>query len=290
MKSTARAWLLLIALSLTWGSSFILMKRGLDVFSSNEVAAIRISLAFIFLAPLLFKYPTLDFKKYGIGVLLMGVFGNLLPAFLFTMAETRISSSLTGMLNALTPLFTSLIGALWLRVRPGPLQVAGVLTGLLAAVSLLYFDRNNGPSANGLYGLLVVAATISYALSVNAIRKYLADLNPVQATVWAFTFIGPVCLIYLLGFSGFTQRLMVHPKAFASLGYLAILAIAGTALAVIFFNVLIKEAGAVFASTCTYLIPVVAISWGLVDYELVNGWQICSMIVVILSVYLINRR
>jgi drug/metabolite transporter (DMT)-like permease len=290
MNSKTLSWTLLIVLSLVWGSSFILMKRGLDAFSSDEVGAIRISIAFIFLSPLLFKYYRIDLGKYGPGLLLMGVFGNLIPAFLFTKAETEISSGLTGMLNALTPLFTILIGAVWLKSKPSGAQTAGIVVGLIAAVCLMLFDRNNTSSKNALYGLLVVGATLSYALSVNGIRRFLHDLHPVQATVWAFTFIGPVCLVYLFGFTRFTEHLKSSPQAVPALGYLSVLAIAGTALAVIFFNVLIKLAGAVFASTCTYLIPVVAIGWGLMDYELINWVQLLSIVVIILSVYLINRR
>jgi drug/metabolite transporter (DMT)-like permease len=219
----------------------------------------------------------------------MGVFGNLIPAFLFTKAETEISSSLTGMLNALTPLFTIIIGMVWLKLKPTGTQISGLIVGFIAAVALMYFDSNNAPSKNATYGLLVVAATFCYAISVTGIKKYLSDLNSVKATVWAFSFTGPVSIIYLFAFSDFTTHVK-GPEAGSSLGYICILAIVGSALSVIIYNYLIKQAGAVFASTCTYLIPVVAIGWGLVDYELINWVQVMSIIVIIFSVYLINRR
>jgi len=262
----------------------------MDAFSSDEVAALRIAIAFVFLSPLLIKHYQIDFKKYWKGLVIMGFFGNFFPAFLFTKAETEISSSLTGMLNALTPLFTVLIGIIWLKIKPKTIQSIGLIIGLFAAVTLMYFDSNNLPSKNAQFGLLVVLATVSYAFSVNGIRKYLNDINPIKATVWAFTLSGPVALTYLFGFSDFTSHFNSHPDAIASLGYVSILAIVGTALSVIAFNVLIREAGAVFASTCTYLIPIVAIGWGLIDYEIVNAIQLCSILVIILSVYLINRR
>ncbi len=290
MQNKKLAWSLLIILSLVWGSSFILMKRGLEAFSSDEVAALRISIAFLFLSPLLIKYFKIDFKKYWRGLILMGVFGNLIPAFLFTKAETEISSSLTGMLNALTPLFTIAIGVVWLKINPTKKQTIGILIGLVAAVSLMYFDSNNEPSKNALFGLLVVGATFSYAISVNGIRKYLSDLNSVRATIWAFSIIGPIALIYLFAVSDFTFHLSENANALKSLGYISILAIIGTALSVILFNMLIKQAGAVFASTCTYLIPIVAIGWGLFDGEMVNFIQVASILAIILSVYLLNRR
>lgn len=290
MQNKKLAWTILIVLSVVWGSSFILMKRGLEAFSSDEVAALRISIAFIFLSPLLIRHYKIDLKKYSFGLMLMGVFGNLIPAFLFTKAETEISSSLTGMLNALTPLFTVIIGIFWLKLKPSGTQISGIIVGFISAVALMLFDSNNEPSKNALYGLLVVAATVCYAISVNGIKKYLGGLNSITATVWAFTFTGPVALVYLFGFTNFTQHLANNPLAGQSLAYIGILGIVGTALSVIIFNILIKQAGAVFASTCTYLIPVVAIGWGLMDYEIVNWIQVMSIIVIIFSVYLINRR
>lgn len=290
MKTGRLAWFILILLSIVWGSSFILMKRGLKAYSSDEVAALRISIAFVVLSPLLIKHYKIDFKKYWKGLILMGVFGNLIPAFLFTKAETEISSSLTGMLNALTPLFTILLGMIWFKMKPSGTQIAGIIIGLIAAVALLYFDLNNAPSKNALYGLLVVVATICYAISVNGIRQYLYDLNSIKATVWAFTITGPVSLVYLFGFSDFTTHFQTSEFALSSLVYISVLAIVGTAISVILYNILIKQAGAIFASTCTYLIPVVAIGWGLMDYEIINAIQFFSIIIIILSVYLINRR
>jgi len=290
MHSKTLSWLILLLLALVWGSSFILMKRGLDAYSSDEVAALRISIAFLFLLPLQLKHYRIDLKKYFTGLILMGVFGNLIPAFLFTKAETGISSSLAGMLNALTPLFTILVALLWLKVKPRPNQVSGIIIGFIAAACLMIFDSNKSVSQHIAYSFLAIVATICYAISVNGIKRYLSDLNPVTATVWAFSFTGPVALIYLFGFTNFTTHLAQSPAALSSLGYVSILAIVGTALSVILYNVLIRASGAVFASSCTYLIPVVAVLWGLFDGEAVNMKQILSIMVIILSVYLINRK
>ncbi len=289
MQNKKLAWSLLIILSLVWGSSFILMKRGLDAFSSDEVAALRISIAFLFLVPFLIKYYKIDLKKYLPGLILMGVFGNLLPAFLFTKAETQISSSLTGMLNALTPLFTVLVGLVWLKIKPKAMQIVGIIIGFIGAACLMIFDTDGGSSKNIIYSLLVVAATFFYAISVCGIKKYLGDINSITATVWAFCITGPISLIYLFGFSDFTVHVSTSPMAITSLGYISILAIVGSALSVIAYNILIKNSGTVFAASCTYLIPVVAICWGLFDGETVNFYQVFSIIVIILSVYLINR-
>ncbi len=220
----------------------------------------------------------------------MGVFGNLIPAFLFTLAETQISSSLAGMLNALTPLFTIMVGQVWLKIKPSKQQVYGIIVGLISAVFLMLFERGDNIFRNIQFSLLLVAATLCYAISVNGIRQFLSGLNPVAATVWAFSFTGPMALIYLFGFTDFTHHLASEPKALTSLGYVSILAIVGTALSVILYNVLIRNSGVVFAASCTYLIPVVAVCWGIMDGENVNLMQILSIGAIILSVYLINRK
>lgn len=290
MNSKTLSWFILILLAIVWGSSFILMKRGLDAYSSDEVAALRISIAFLFLLPLQLKHYKIDLKKYLPGILIMGFFGNFIPAFLFTLAETQISSSLTGMLNALTPLLTILVGLAWLKIKPSSKQVVGIIVGFISAILLMVFENGEDKFKNAIYSLVVLVATLCYAISINGIRKYLGTLNSVTATVWAFTFTGPIALMYLFGFTDFTAHLSSQPLALPSLGYIGILAIVGTALSVILYNVLIKKAGVVFASSCTYLIPIVAVCWGLFDGESVNPAQILAIIAIIVSVYLINRK
>jgi drug/metabolite transporter (DMT)-like permease len=284
------SWILLIALSLVWGSSFILMKKGLEAFSSEEVAALRIGIAFIFLSPLIIKHYKINFKKYWPGLLLMGFFGNLIPAFLFTKAETYITSSLTGMLNALTPLFTIIVAIIWVKLKLTKIKFLGVIIGFLGAAGLMYFEESDSPSTNLRYSLLIVAATFCYAISINGIKKYLHDLNSVSATLWAFCITGPISLIYLFSFTNFNSHLSQNSAAYSSLGYIVILAVVGTALSVIIYNKLIKISGIVFASSCTYLIPIVAVGWGIFYGENVNLLQLLSILVIIASVYLINRR
>ncbi len=289
MKKTTLAWVLLFALSLTWGSSFILMKKGLEAFSSDEVAAIRISMAFLVLLPVFVKNFTKEYIKHFKGLLLTGVFGSLIPAFLFTMAETRISSALAGMLNALTPVFTIFLSIVWLKITVSRHQIIGLFSGLLAAFALILFDDVPDLFKNLQFGSLVILATVCYAISVNVIRKYLSGLKPVGTTAWAFAIIGPMALVYLLFFTDFSLDLAQHPQAASSLMYTSILGVLGSALSVIAYNYLINRAGTVFASSCTYLIPIVALFWGIMDGESFNLSQIACVLVLIFSVYLLNR-
>lgn len=290
MNTKVINWIILIALAITWGSSFILMKRGMDVFSSEEVAALRIFIAFLFLSPLIFKHVKKPLLKDWKGFVGMGVLGNFIPAFLFTKAETGISSSLTGMLNSLTPLFTLLLGVLMFRTKTKLVNAIGIFIGFLGAIGLLMVGKTEDMNNNLLFGFYVVLATICYALSVNIIKKELNTINSITATVWAMLFIGPLAGVYLFGFTDFTAKLNTHPMALESLGYIAILAIFGTALSVIVFNVLIRNTDALFASSVTYLIPVVAMGWGILDGEDLQVLHFVWIVFILLGVYLVNKK
>lgn len=304
MQRPLLSWIYLIVLALIWGSSFILMKKGMVAFTAMEVGALRIVLASAFLLPFLLKHHKIDFKKYGFGLLGMGMFGNLIPSFLFTTAETQISSSLAGMLNALTPVFTIILSVFFFRQKTNTFQVMGIVCGFGGAVLLMLAVQGDEKQSNNilLYSMLVVAATLCYALSVNIIKMKLGDLNSITASVWAFTFIGPFALVYLI-YCGFFNRwasmdkevffysetIMIKAKYF-SLLHIAVLGIVGSSISVIMFNTLIKNAGTVFASSVTYLIPVVAIFWGLAAYEPIYWPQYLGMGVVLAAIWLINRR
>lgn len=289
MNNKAISWIILIALSLVWGSSFMLMKQGLRAFSSDEVAGLRITIASAFMLPFLISHYKIDLKKNVKGLLLMGVFGNLIPAFLFTKAETQISSSLTGMLNALTPMFTILVGMIAFNHKITKNQIIGVLIGFIGAIALVALgDNKEDQTKNIMYCLLVAAATLCYAISVNGIKAYLGHINSLTATVWSFTLIGPVAAVYLFGFTDVVEHATQHPEGLRSLGFVSILAIVGSALSVVVYNTLIKLSGTVFAASCTYLIPIVAIGWGLFDGEIINLFQVLAVIVIIAGIWMIN--
>lgn len=283
-------WIILITLALIWGSSFILMKRGMEVYSSNEVAALRIFIAFLFLSPLLFKHIKKPLLMHWKGFLGMGLLGNFIPAFLFTKAETGISSSLTGMLNSLTPLFTMLFGVMFFKSKTGWLNALGIFIGFIGAIGLLIVGESSDMNNNFLFGVYVVLATICYALSVNIIKKDLNEVNSTTATVWAMLFIGPVAGVYLFGFTDFSTKLITNPMAMNSLGYICILAVFGTALSVIIFNELIRNTTTLFASSVTYLIPIVAIGWGLFDGEKILPLHFAWISLILLGVYLVNKK
>lgn len=282
-------WAVLLLLAFIWGSSFILMKRGLEVFSSVQVAALRMFIAFLFILPFIPTYvkPRKEIRDWY-KFLGIGMFGNFLPAFLFTEAETGISSSLTGMLNSLTPLFTLIIGILLFKTTTTANKVAGIIIGLIGAIGLLIPEKMSDLGTNINYGGYVVLATAFYGMSVNLIRRYAGNYHSVATTCWAMLLVGPLGGIVLL-FTDFSSAYQ-HPLFWSSLGYVAILAIAGTAISVMLFNLLVKNTGTLFSSSVTYLIPIAAIMWGFFDGEEISARQIASIFVILGGVYLVNRK
>ncbi|MBI4930302.1 MAG: DMT family transporter [Bacteroidetes bacterium] len=288
MNSKFLNWSILFLLALVWGSSFILMKRGLDVFTSSQVAGLRMFIAFLFIIPFAFRYVKVKEKKDWLKFLGIGLFGNFIPAFLFTAAETGISSSLTGMLNGLTPFFTLLIGILVFKSKVSANKIIGIFIGLVGAVGLLIPEKFSDLGTNINYGGYVIIATILYGMSVNFIRQYAGNYHSITTTCWAILLVGPFGGAYLL-FTDFSSAIH-HPLFWSSLGYVALLAIGGTALSVMLFNLLVKNTGTLFSSSVTYLIPIVAILWGFFDGEEISLRQILSIFVILGGVYLVNRK
>ena len=278
-------WLALIFLAFIWGSSFILMKRGLEVFNDMQVAALRIFISFVALLPVALKNFRLIKRSNLRSFLIVGFIGSGLPAFLFTHAQTEINSSLAGMLNSLTPFFTLLIGAVFFRAKVWWKNVLGVALGLFGAVMLIY----RGGSIiddSAVYGLYVVLATICYGINVNTVKYHLKGISGLQITSLGFVLVGPFAGLYLFfaDYSNITAEVN-WPEA---LGYISILAVIGTALSLVIFNALIAHTTALFASSVTYIIPVFAIMWGLFDGENVSIPQFGGIGLIMLGVYLVN--
>ena len=265
------------------------MFRGLDAFSFSQVAALRIGMAFLFLLPLGIKLYSKELWSNWKAGAAMGIFGNLIPAFLFVKAETMISTALTGMLNSLTPLFTLITGLVIFKVPVTKIQIVGIIVGLAATIGLLQIGNDNDYTNAFMGGGLVILATIGYGFSVNIIKAKLSHLNAVSATLLALSIIGPVAIAYLFT-TDFFHVLQTHPLALQSLGYVAILGIVGTALSVIVYNILIRDAGVLFAASVTYAIPIVAMMWGILAGENVTWMHLLFILGILSGVWMVNKK
>ncbi|MGB0524963.1 MAG: DMT family transporter [Flammeovirgaceae bacterium] len=280
--------ILFILLSLVWGSSYILIKRGLDAFAPDQVGALRIAFSFFFMLPWAIRalkgVPKQKIKYLAI----VGVLGNLLPAFLFAKAQTELASSITGVLSGMTPIFTFLIGLFVFKNRLRFGQMIGLSLGFLGTVWLSFVGNNGMMGSLNVYALLVLLATVFYATSTNVVKVYLSEIKPLHITAVAMLMIGPIATIYLLS-TDFMARFATEPAAWSSLGYISILGIVGTAIALALFNKLIQLTSAVYASSVTYLITVVAIFWGVLDGEKLFAMHYLGIAIILLGIFLVNR-
>ena len=286
------AWGLLGVLSLIWGTSFILMKKGLVVFSALELGAARVAVAALLLLPFAVREVGRVERSRLKWLALSGTVGTLIPAFLFAYAETRLASGLAGVLNALTAVFALLVGALLFGQRLTGLRMLGIGLGLLGTVVLMLLGGSGEATdgqGNAWYGLYIVVATVGYGLSVNVIKHRLNAMTPVAVTSLLLLLIGGPALAYLLLGTGFVHKLAVVPGAWAAFGYIALLATLSTAVATVLFNMLIQRSTTLFASSSTYLIPIVALAWGALAGETFNLWHALGMLIILAGVFVIHR-
>lgn len=279
-----------MVLAVIWGSSFILMKIGLDNhISPFNIAAIRMVAAGLVLLPVAFR----SFRKIPVNklplVFLSGVLGSLLPAFLFCYAEQGMDSSLAGMLNSLTPIFVIITGALFFARKPPVNKVIGIIIAFTGSI-LLLLSRGHIKESNGLlYPLLIILATVMYGFNVNLVSKYLSHLPSLQIASVALTLNALPALGVLL-FTGFFS-LPFHETGFIKgVGAAMVLGIGGTAIATVLFYMLVKRAGGIFASMVTYGIPFVAIAWGIYFGENFGWIQVGCLLVILSGVYWANKK
>lgn len=281
-------WTYLVILSIVWGSSFILMKRALIGLTALEVGIFRIVFTGLFLFGIAFKTMKKIKKKQWKYVVISAFLGTFFPAFFFALAIREIDSSIPAILNSLTPLNTLITGFLFFGFSFRPKAIYGVLLGLLGTLYLILKGASISPNQNYFYALFVLVSSIGYAVNVNIIKKYLQDLDPKAITTGSFAVIFLPTLV-VLGFSDFFQKDFTDPEMYFSLGYLVILAILGTAVAKIIFNKLVQISSPVFASSVTYLIPIVALGWAMLDGEKFSLEQALAALLILVGVYLTNR-
>jgi len=284
----ALAWGMFIVLALIWGSSFIIMKRGLQSFSYAQIGMLRIATAWIFTVLIAFRKFKIWKKVHTAPSAVVGYFGNAIPYILFPLAVTRLDSSLVGILNSLVPLFTLIIGLIWFKVRVRWIGITGIILGFTGALWLLLPGVQVDPSKLG-FGFYPIIATVCYALSINTINSKLSNLDSLSITLFSTTMVGPLALIYVFS-TDFIDIMQTDPEAWLNLGYISILGVVGTSLAVILFNYLIKGTSSLFAASVTYAIPLVALLWGVWDGENVGPEHLVGMLLILAGVYLVNLK
>jgi len=289
-KKSFLAISLLLILSLIWGTSFILIKQGLKVFAPDMLASLRVTAAAVFLLPLaLPRFRELKSKDIS-RLFISGLLGVFIPAFLFAFAQTQLNSSLAGILNTLSPLWAMIMGALFFGQRFRGYVVAGIIVSFVGAVLLAMSRAGGSITGFNLYALLIVTACALYGTNVNWVKFKIHSLSSITITSVSLLLVGPLGAIYLFVFTDFVTVMQQAEGAWMAFGYIALLALMSTALANLMFNKLLKITDPIFASSVTYIMPVVAVMWGVIDGEQLLPGHFAGMALILGGVYLANRK
>ncbi|WP_332018332.1 DMT family transporter [Kaistella sp.] len=266
MNPEKEKWVLLVLLSVIWGSSFILIKKSLEHFNPYEVGALRVLIAGIILLPLAIlnirKFP----KKHLKWLILAAVTGNFIPMFLFPIAETEVSSSIAGIINSMMPIFVIIVGALLWKFHTTIRPVVGVIISFTGAC-ILAFSGGEGGEFKLIPILLLLLATLMYAISTTTVKSKLSDVPAKILSAFVFSFVLILPSVIALVFAGFFNNIQLNSSLWEGLGFVSLLSIFGTGLAMMLNYRLLSVSTPLFASTVTLLMPVVAIIWGLLDGE-----------------------
>lgn len=283
-------WIYLCLLALVWGSSFILIKKGLVGLTALQVGSLRTVFAALFLLVIGFRSLKHIKGKQWKWIAFSGFFGTFFPAYLFSFAETEIDSAIVSILNSTTPLLSMLVGIALFEAAFVRKKFIGVMVGLAGTTALIWSGASVNPDQNYWYSLLVILASLFYGFNANVIKKHLQSLPALAITTGNFMVIAIPALVVLATTGFFSTEVLVAPEVPLSLFYIAILGVIGTGAALIVFNKLIQISDPVFSTSVTYLVPIVALSWGFLDGEKFTFIQILSGVIIIVGVLIVNSR
>ena len=285
-----KKWIFLFLLALIWGSSFILIKKSLIGLSPMQLGSLRIIITGFILFIAGFNSLKNLSKNTIKWIALSGFLGTFFPAFLFAYAETEIDSAIASILNSIVPINTILFGFLAFNIISTKRQIIGVLIGFTGAILLISNGAAINPNQNYWYALLVIIATVMYAFNINIIKRHLQDIPPLTIAVGNFIVIIVPAFLVLIYSGFFTQQVLQGPNFSISIFYVFLLSLFGTAIAKVLFNNLVQISTPVFASSVTYIMPIVAVFWGLLDNEVFSFWQGIATLIILGGVYLANSK
>jgi len=289
-ESDRTSWVILVILSVVWGCSFILIKKALAAdFTTYQLASMRIAIAATAFTPFVIaQRKNINWSKWYI-FLAVGLTGTGLPAFLFFAAQTKVSSSVAGLLNSLTPIWTLIFGVVLFNLKFTRNILLGLIVGFLGAGMLVLFGPARHVDGGGFYSLLILLASVCYAVSTNLVQSFFSDVKPIIISSLSFGMLGIPTIAYLL-YSDVQSVFVNDPRAWTAFGYVALLSLVGTFLASILFYYLIQRTNALFASTVTYLMPIVALFWGIVDNEPVGFLHFMGLSMILVGVFITKKK
>ncbi len=282
-------WVYLGILAVVWGSSFILMKKALLGVTPVQLGALRILMTSIFLVLIGFKRLKGIQKHHWKYIVYTAVLGTFFPVFMFAFAVSHLDSAIVAVLNSLTPFNTLIFGAWIFGAAFYRKQFLGILVGLVGTLILILKGASLNPDQNYWFAFFIFLASVGYALNVNMIKKYLNEVPALTIAVGNFTvMIVPATAVLVT--TRFFSDVEWTDTVISSLGYVAVLAVLGTGVAKVLFNKMVQVTTPIFASSVTYLIPLVAVFWGVMDGENLSLIQGVGGVIILTGVYMVNKN
>lgn len=289
MNADREKWVLLILLSLIWGSSFILIKKSLDHFSPYQVGALRVLIAGIILMPIAISKYKLFPKRHLKWLILAAFTGNFIPMFLFPIAEMEISSSIAGIINSMMPIFVIIVGTLFWKFETTKRQMTGIFISF-TGVCMLAFGGGDDAKFKIFPILLLLSATLCYAISTTTVKSKLMEVSSTVLSAFVFSFILFLPSLVALVSTGFVSNFTFSKENIIGLMFVSLLSVFGTGLAMMMNYRLLKVSTPLFASTVTLLMPIVAIIWGILDGEKLTILQFVGASVIIAGLIFLRAK
>lgn len=283
-------WLFLVVLSVVWGSSFILIKKGLIGLTAYQLGSLRILFTALFLLLIGFNSLKKIQKEHYKPIIASAFLGTFFPVYFFALAETEIDSAIASILNSLTPLNTLIFGYFFFKATFSKKQLIGVIIGFFGTLLLIISGADLNPEQNYMFSVFVILASVCYAFNVNIIKRHLQKLNATSITTGSFVVITIPALIVLIYTGFFNSETLKSTVVHQSILYIVVLSVIGTGVAKICFNRLVQLSTPIFSSSVTYVIPIVALIWGFIDGEKMNIVQLLAAVIILIGVFLANRR
>lgn len=289
MNSDREKWLLLIALSVIWGSSFILIKKSLDHFSAYQVGALRVLIAGLLLLPMALRHYKKFPRRHLKWLVLAAVTGNFIPMFLFPIAEESVSSSIAGIVNSMMPIFVIIVGSLVWKFPTSRRQLIGVGISFTGAC-ILAFSGGSGGDLKMIPIFLLLLATLCYAVSMTTVKSKLHEVPAKILSAYVFSFVLILPSLLALVLSGFFNNLHPDTDLLVGLGFVSLLSIFGTGLAMMLNYRLLSISTPLFASTVTLLMPIVAVIWGMLDGEMLTAMQGLGGVIILAGLIFLRAK
>lgn len=289
MNPEKEKWILLMVLSLIWGSSFILIKKSLEHFNPYQIGALRVLISGVMLMPVAIQNQKKFPKKEMKWLVLAALAGNFIPMFLFPIAEQEISSAIAGIINSMMPIFVIIVGALVWKFPTTKAQITGVVISFAGACILTLGGQNAADFKWFPIGLLLIA-TLLYAISTTTVKSKLGHISAKILSAFVFSFVLFIPSLIALVFSGFFSTFKASSSDLIGLGFVSLLSIFGTGLAVMMNYRLLSVSTPLFASTVTLIMPLIAVIWGVLDGESLTVYQSVGAAVIFAGLIFLRKK